>query len=428
MRDLFTYSIRSFLEDHLVPGDLIILGLSGGPDSSALFEAILEIQPNFPLKIHVVHVDHGWRQESKYEATILQKKVEIKGIPFHQKVLDPKETTSNLEDKARKERWQFFKEIYDKLGAKALLLGHQKDDLVETVLKRLFEGAHLENLGGMEKKSFIENRVILRPLLGIEKVTILEWLEKRNIAYFVDRTNDDLKFNRSRLRHLLIPTLEEKFGKGIKGNLYQLSQRTYALREYLDRKVLHWKERGVKGPLGSYYDLSGCFEKIEIEHFLLEVSKEQDIGISSSECDHLSEALLNQKSIRVERKGGTWIADRGRIFLLLAPLTDLYWTCQKIEKRPNSLGWEHLWREGKLIFSSELTLKPIFSSLKNCDLVDRYRRYKVPCFLRAIVPAFISEKMDLVEVLSGQGFFEGGITYQLGLQIGERQINEVLLK
>ena len=268
MRDLFIYSIWTFLEKHLKPNDVVLLALSGGPDSSALFEAVLNIQASLPLNIHIAHVDHGWRRESQDEAALLEKKVRAQGIPFYQKTLKQDGSTSNLEDKARKERWDFFKEIYQELRAKALLLGHQKDDLIETVLKRLFEGAHLENLGGMDKQILIEDFLVLRPLLNIEKATILEWLEKRNIDYFIDKTNSDLKFNRARLRQMLIPSLEEKFGKGIKENLYQLSHRAFHLREYLDRKVAHWQEGEVKGPLGSYYTLNGFLEKIEVEHFL----------------------------------------------------------------------------------------------------------------------------------------------------------------
>jgi tRNA(Ile)-lysidine synthase len=301
MKDPFVYSVRRFLEECLEPHDIILLAFSGGPDSSALLEALLESIPRFPLQIHVAHVDHGWREESREEAMLLKERVESKGVFFHHTRLELQGQT-NLEDRSREARYQFFEKLYQQLGAKALLLGHHKDDLAETVLKRLFEGAHLENLGGMQKRSFLRGQCLLRPLLDWDKKKILEWLVGKNVSYLIDPTNEDPRFLRSRFRKKMIPFLEEEFGKNIKDNLILLSKRSFRLKEYLEKK--HLTEN----------------EPVEIEHALLEASKEYKIGLSASECDILISGLLQKKKVQINRKEGTWVANKGEIFILLENL------------------------------------------------------------------------------------------------------------
>jgi len=297
MKDPFVYAVRRFLEQSLLPSSKIVLALSGGPDSTALLEIIYEIRDRFLLEMHIAHVDHGWREESRIEADILRKNAEKKGVHFHFKKLNLS-GSSNLEDRSREERYSFFQEVYEKVDASALILGHHKDDLAETVLKRIFEGAHLENLGGMRKSGIIRNLKVLRPLLDYEKQEIIDWLEARNISYFIDKTNQDPHFLRTRLRNDLIPLLEKHFGKKIKNNLVQLSKRAYRLKDYLESK-----------------ESFGAYE-LDIEYILMKASKQHQVGLSQEECDLLIKALLHKKRVQVVRKEGTWIASRGEIFIL----------------------------------------------------------------------------------------------------------------
>ncbi len=312
MKDRFLYSIRSELKERFNPGDRLILALSGGPDSMALFRALVELKPDLHFELHVAHVDHGWREESLEEAKLLKKWVEESGVTFHS-IRVFFEGAHNLEDRARRARGEFFERLYDELQAKALLLGHHKDDLAETVLKRLFEGAHLENLGGMEKGCLQKERLYLRPLLDFEKGEIVEWLEGRWESYFIDKTNSDPKFLRTRLRKTLIPRLEAEFGKNIKHNLTLLSKRSFFLKEHLDQKIAPWKRTFKEMENGYSYQIQG--DRLEIEHFFLWLSSRHEIKISAPECETLTLALLENRGIRVERKEGTWIVSKGQIFI-----------------------------------------------------------------------------------------------------------------
>lgn len=240
---------HAFLNVHWDQKSPLLLGFSGGPDSKALLYSLLECG----VKPHLAHVDHGWREESFKEAEELRREAEKLGCPFFTTRLNLEKT----EDAARRGRLAFFKSIYK--DYQALLLAHQADDLAETVLKRIFEGAHLSNLGGMEEASEQEGMTLWRPFLKLRKKDILDYLEKS--PFIVDATNFDPKYLRSRMRLEIMPLLTEKFGKEIVENLTLLSERSYELKKYLDGK------REGEAP-------------IERRHHLLQLAREQSITLT----------------------------------------------------------------------------------------------------------------------------------------------------
>lgn len=219
MRDNSKAMLKSVKEICEKRGPLL-LALSGGPDSMALFHLLKESQHPF----EVAHIDHGWREESREEATYLQSVVDV---PFHLKKLQ--KAPKNLEDVARKERLAFYKEVLEKRKLGGVLLAHHADDLAETVLKRIFEGARLTKLVGLEKESVVDGILLLRPLLDFRKKQILSYL--KDTKYFVDPTNMDL---RSRMRRDILPLLTEHFGKEIVPSLCRLSAYSKELCQFQD--------------------------------------------------------------------------------------------------------------------------------------------------------------------------------------------------
>ena len=169
----------------------VLLGYSGGPDSKALLYALLDCK----APIHIAHVDHGWRESSRKEALELKAEAESLNLPFHTIRLESCETR-NLEAHARDQRLAFFQSLFEKIPFQALLLAHQRDDLAETALKRIFEGAHLPFLGGMSSISQYEGMPIWRPLLATPRDEILRFLNERKLRAIDDPTNRDPKFLR----------------------------------------------------------------------------------------------------------------------------------------------------------------------------------------------------------------------------------------
>jgi tRNA(Ile)-lysidine synthase len=252
--------VKKFIEKRLDPSRPLLLAYSGGPDSKALLYGLLEAG----FRPHLAHVDHGWREESRQEALALEKEAAQLNLPFHSIRLT-QTPEKNLEEHGREARIGFFRSLFDQIPFQSLLLGHHADDLAETALKRIFEGANLPFLGGMTAVCTLNGMPVWRPLLGLRKKEILLFLEARSLQGIYDRTNDDPRFLRTRLRHTLIPELCTAFGKEIVSNLAILSERAYELKEYLDRKISSIRRK--EGEWGSAFYLKDV-ERVEARHLL----------------------------------------------------------------------------------------------------------------------------------------------------------------
>ncbi len=247
MKDFVTQELGS---------EIPLLAYSGGPDSKALLYALLEVG----IRPAIAHVDHGWREESLNERIVVEDEAKSLGLIVHIEVLKMS-GTKNLEDEARKLGWAFFK----KLPYSTILMGHHADDLAETTLKRVLEGASLTSITGMTKVSFIDGQKLLRPFLSFNKSNLIDFLENKKISYFLDKTNTDSRFLRGRLRTEIIPSLSKTFGKEVSNNLCLLSTRAFELKQYLDLKVS--KVPMIHGDWGIAYCVRDL-EKIEIRHLL----------------------------------------------------------------------------------------------------------------------------------------------------------------
>ncbi len=286
----------------------LLLGLSGGADSKALLYALLDcgIQP------HLAHIDHGWRGESKKEADLLLEEAKSLGLVFHTKKLVTVEKR-NLEAICREERLTFFYELFCQYKYDALLLAHQKNDLLETVLKRILEGAHIFQLFGMTEVSWYKDMPLFRPLLGIYKEEIYKYLEDKKVSYFQDSTNEDISFLRGRMRKNILPQLQMEFGKGIEENLYQLSCRSLELSSYLEQRVQLYLDNVVVGSWGKSLSFNGLHQ-IEARYL---VRKFLGFALPRKELEQILQWLKeNAKDKEILRKEGAIRIDNKILFLL----------------------------------------------------------------------------------------------------------------
>lgn len=298
---------EQFLKSNWDERKPLLLGYSGGPDSKALLYALLECG----VKPHLAHVDHGWREESGQEALLLAKEAQELGCVFHTICLELKE---KKEDEARKARLSYFASLFSEFDA--LLLAHQADDLAETVLKRVLEGAHLSRLSGMQPVSHQYGMKIFRPFLSLRRSDILEFLEEKNLKPLIDPSNADPIYLRARMRGEILPFLTRSFGKEMTNNLTLLSERSRELSEYLDRKLSHVPIQ--KGPWGTIVDLQGL-EPIEQTHLLQKIARKEGIVFTR---DMLKILLSGKKSASIQLKKRKILLHEGRIWLFSFPSKD----------------------------------------------------------------------------------------------------------
>lgn len=311
MKDLLLLRMKKIL-DRREKGPLLV-GCSGGPDSKALLYLLFGCRKFYPLELHVAHIDHGWRDESSAEAELLRKEVEEHGVPFHLKTFSPKDfSPGNFEEQGREHRLKFFWEVYEKIGAKALLLGHQADDQAETVLKRVFEGASLFSLGGLAFETALGRMKVWRPLLHTKKSEILAWLADKNLTYFEDVTNRDERFLRGKMRETIFPAMAASFGKEISGNLCRLGEESQEIKAYfqeINRPILE----SFQGNLAPFLPMP----QLQLKFFLRAWMEQEKVTLSRQIVDGIVESLNENRSKRkFIFKYGEISIEKGRISLI----------------------------------------------------------------------------------------------------------------
>lgn len=347
------YQLQKFLEQNVDLSRPLILAYSGGVDSQALFLLFLECRKKLNIDLRVVHVDHQWRESSKQEAQILEEFATKYGICFYLKTIDFKTENreNNLEDYFRAKRYEFFNELYHEINAGSLFLAHHKNDLCETVFKRIFEGASLFKLGGMSEVSKMFGMNVFRPLLKFEKKELEEFLKKSRVFHIDDSTNYDPTYLRARQREVIFPKIEKAFGKRALNNLEKLSRESYELSEYLLKKVTPILETKVQGPFGVAMDLNR-FEahRIEMKYLIRHVCKSLNETISNAAlCAFMENIEQNLSGKKVVLKEYEILLYKRKIYFLKRLAAQSFEL--KISKDQNSFFLE----------SNDFICKPFFA-------------------------------------------------------------------
>jgi len=204
-------------------GDVVVIGVSGGPDSMALLHALAASAPRLAISLAVAHADHGLRpDEAPAEAAVARAGAEQIGAPFFERRLDTRAHAGkhgmSIEEAARDLRYAFFHDVAGRLrgrGGVKIAVAHNADDQAEEVLIRLLRGAGRKGLAGM---AVSRAGTIIRPMLGVAKAEGMAYLADKKIAYCLDSSNTDPRFLRNRVRHELLPYLET-FSPGAAGVL-----------------------------------------------------------------------------------------------------------------------------------------------------------------------------------------------------------------
>ncbi len=201
-------------------GDSLVVAVSGGPDSMALLHLLAGVQQQLDLELVVVWVDHGLRPlETEAEGRVVQNAAKQFNLPFIASFVDvpsfAREQHLSVEHAARDLRYHVLRKVLHEKKADSIVVAHTADDQTEEILIRLLRGSGRKGISGMRARS----GDIVRPLLFTEKQRILDWLAEQRIFYCQDSSNTDLKFTRNRVRHELLPFLEEKFDAGIRQSL-----------------------------------------------------------------------------------------------------------------------------------------------------------------------------------------------------------------
>ena len=194
-------------------------------------------------QINIAHVNHGLRKESIQEEEYIEKfskENKLNYFVYHFKF----DSLTNFENEARNARYNFFKEIADKTNSKYILLAHHANDNLETIIMRMLKQSSLKGYAGIEQLSIYKNIYLYRPLLKKSRLEIEQYANTNNIKYFNDFTNDQDDYLRNRIRHHIIPHLENE-NQNLKEAINYFSETLLAANNLVEENVLNFINNNV---------------------------------------------------------------------------------------------------------------------------------------------------------------------------------------
>jgi len=223
-------------EDLIEEGDNILLGASGGIDSTVLLFVLFEITGQIPFKLGLAHVNHALRgEESERDEDFVKDLARRFSLPFHAKKVNVKEFASasglSLQHAGRELRYAFFNDIAKTYNYNKIAIAHTLDDQVETFLLRIIKGTGIRGLSSIP----IRRGAIIRPFLSTYRSEIEEYARQNAVPFVADSSNEKIIYERNFIRREVIPVME-KLNPALKEKIFSLLQDMTAINRIFDKR------------------------------------------------------------------------------------------------------------------------------------------------------------------------------------------------
>ena len=225
---------------HLIEkGDILVLGVSGGPDSMTMLDILLKLKQANQVSFHfvVAHVNHMIREEAKEDEEYVKKYCTKNDIQFYSKSIDVQKIAYtnkiSTEEAGRNERYKFFDEILEKVNGNKIAIAHNKNDKVETIIMNELRGCGIQGLKGIEPA----RDKYIRPLIECERKEIEEYCKENNIEPRIDKTNFENIYTRNKIRNVVIPYIKQEFNPNIIETMDRLSNLVAEQEAYIQKQV-----------------------------------------------------------------------------------------------------------------------------------------------------------------------------------------------
>ncbi len=199
-----------------LPGQTVLVSVSGGPDSVTLLESLVRLRRLFKIRLEVFHLDHRLRPDSATDAAYVKRLAGRHKLAFHARIAEGAPAKGeSVEAWARAERIGAGGAVRMDIGAARIAEGHTLDDQAETLLIALMRGGGLEALGGIEPVLGPE----VQPLIDVTRVEIEAFCRAMHLKPRRDPTNLDTRYLRNAVRLKLLPAMEKASGRELKASI-----------------------------------------------------------------------------------------------------------------------------------------------------------------------------------------------------------------
>lgn len=216
-------------------GDRVLVGYSGGPDSTALLTLLLDLRQECSLELGLAHFNHLLRRRAMGDEQFVIRVAQKYNLPLYLRREDIRDYAKkhglNIEEAGRERRYEFLKKTASKISATKIATGHTMTDQAETLLMRLLRGSGLRGLGGIFP---VVDGLVIRPLIELEREEIKTYLRAKSIPFRIDESNLDRRYLRNKVRLQLIPYLRKYFEPRIVEQLSRLAEIIRGEDEFLE--------------------------------------------------------------------------------------------------------------------------------------------------------------------------------------------------
>jgi len=216
-------------------GDKVVVAVSGGPDSMALLNSLINLKEKLHCDVCVAHVNHMIREVADDETEYVKAFCNKNNIECYVKKANilaiAKQEKIGTEEAGRNVRYEFFEEVLQLAKANKIAIAHNANDNAETVLMNVIRGTGIAGLKGIEP---VRNGRYIRPLIEIERFGIEKYCEEERLDPKFDESNRDNTYTRNKIRNLLIPFLRDEFNPSIVDGLNRLSSLATQENKYVE--------------------------------------------------------------------------------------------------------------------------------------------------------------------------------------------------
>jgi len=243
----FEQRIFQFIEKNklITPRGCVLVGISGGADSMALLQSLSGLRHDLGVQLHAAHFNHKFRPEALYDERFVITWCKRFNIPLTVGRRFGRKIRHLSEDDARQMRLEFFVKTALALGVQSVALAHTRNDLAETVLMRLMRGSGLYGLRAILPRRCIEGVFFVRPLLGVNRLDVEDYLKAQKIPFCTDATNRQTKYERNKIRLHLLPLLVKEYNPQIINALSDLAVTAGEDYEFLSMHARKQFEKNV---------------------------------------------------------------------------------------------------------------------------------------------------------------------------------------